>query len=460
MNFLPVLIALVLIPAAGVLPALLAMGRREKISAVELLALSALLGCGLVSIGLAGCGLVMRGYFLQMTVTAGCVLSGVQGVRHCRENRIQIQWPRPRGAVEWILCAVLLAGFAAIVFIQYKTALLWDGLLVWEIKARFAFLNGGPVPHAYFTDPSRAWSHPDYPLMLPMLESWIYLWIGDCDQFWVRVISLAFFGLAALVLYSGVRNLCGKKQAGLAAAALLFFVPISVAGFAIGGYADLPLGVFYLAATSCFLRSQFEERPAAQLCLLSLFAGLMPWIKREGIVLWICLMALVLVELLRQRKFSAAAFVIAPGAAVWAGWKIAMAAVAVKAGTDFVPFSVATLQGNFSRLAVGVLMLGMEFVKIKSWSLLWVLFPVALICLAALNRRKMAAQLLLLVAAPLLLLSCSFVFSSWTAYQDHILTSLPRLALQVSPVALLAIGLAAGGSATRKNPGDGLCRGA
>ena len=285
MNFALVLIALLTTTAAGLGPAVYFIRRPGTISAVELLALSWLLGVSSLSVALACGGIFLRGLILQMTVVTGCVLSGYLGLRQWRGNSNKISWPKPANRIEGLLCAVLLLEFAAAVWMQYRTALGWDGLLGWEVKARYAFLNGGSIPAAYFSDPSRVLSHPDYPLMLPMLEAWIYLWIGDCHQFLGFALFFRFFTMPPRwFCIAGVTRLCRKKWAGLAAAAMLFFLPFPAAGpwNVFAGYADLPLAVFYLAATVCFFRYQMVPS-GRQLALVSLIAGMMPWIKREGI---------------------------------------------------------------------------------------------------------------------------------------------------------------------------------
>jgi len=440
-----VFIALVTIVSAGFGPAMFFLRRSNSVSVVELLAFSWLLGVSSLSLSLVCCGILIRGLTLQMTVAAGCVISGCLGVRLLRANKDKISWPKPVGKIEAGLCAILLFQFAAALLIQYRTALGWDGLLTWEIKARYAFLNGGSIPLEYFSDPTRTFSTPNYPLMLPMLETWIYLWIGDCDQFWVRFVFPVFYYAAALVLYLGVAHLSGKKWIGLTAAVMLMFIPFPAAGAwnVFAGYADLPLAVFYLAALVCFLRYQIEPS-GIRLILLSLVAGMLPWVKREGIVLWACLMTVVLVELVRRRKFFAAVQMLIPGAVVCIGWKIARVIMDTSPVTDFHSCSLEFLERNLPRALTALRMLFVELANPGDWSLLWYVFPAALVCLFFNGRKKIAMQLFFCVAAPLFLLSCSFVLSSWPDFQNHIRTSLPRLILQVAPLAMLAMGLAMG----------------
>jgi hypothetical protein len=47
-----------------------------------------------------------------------------------------------------------------------------DGFAIWDLKARIAYLNGGAIPLSYFFDSTRIWSHPEYPLCLPLVQAW------------------------------------------------------------------------------------------------------------------------------------------------------------------------------------------------------------------------------------------------------------------------------------------------
>ena len=99
-------------------------------------------------------------------------------------------------------------------------------------------------------------------------------------------------------------------------------------------------------------------------------------------------MAVVLVELLRHRKLFAAVMVTVPGAVVWLGWKTATVVLAARASTDFHPLSLDIVNRNLPRITTVTEMLAAELTKPGNWSLLWGLFPVALICLARFGWKK------------------------------------------------------------------------
>lgn len=443
MILLPICIALftVLFAGFGVLSLLLR--QPERISLAEAAPLSWLLGAGFVSLTLALLGTLFSGLVLQGLTTALCLVIGGLGVKSLRQKKWSLSCPVPSGAFEWLLCGFLLVELAAVLSMALKESLGWDGLLVWEIKARYAFFNGGAVPHYYFTDASRTWSTLEYPLFHPMIETWLYLWIGDCDQSWVRVIFPCFHLAAVFALGAGVFRLSGKRWGGLLAAALLLFIPYGYTGQGnlFAGYVDFPLSVFYLAAVIYLLR-YLQDGLTSHLALFSVLAGIMPWLKREGAFLWFCVMAIVIVELLIRRKFRALLLVPLPGLLTVLGWKIALAILKAPPVADLFPLTPASVLAHLDRVAPIANEMKQELTNLQNWSVLWFAFPVAIACLSARRNRGQAVRLLVAVAVPLCVFTAVFVVSSWPVYMNHLRLTLPRLMLQVAPVALLSIVLA------------------
>ena len=185
-TFPGILGALSTIGAVGFGLSALFAGRR--CSAWEFTALTWLFGTGAVLLVLWILGFLLRGIALQIGVTAVCILIGLIGFRRWRKLPRTERKPFFSRKMESVFAALFCLELAAVVYLSFRYPLGWDGLLVWELKARYAFLNGGALPATYFTDATRWFSHPEYPLLLPLTETWFYLWIGDCNQFWIKLI--------------------------------------------------------------------------------------------------------------------------------------------------------------------------------------------------------------------------------------------------------------------------------
>ncbi len=422
----------------------LLLARKGSINLLEWICLSWLFGVCAISFLLWVAGNFFSGAMLQSLVGGVALATAVIARRKLVELRPTIRIPRPRNWVEWILSAILAIQVAAIFAIALKLTLGWDGLLVWEIKARYAFLNGGVLPEAYFQAPGRAFSHPDYPLAIPFTQLWIYLWLGEANQFWAKLIFPIFYGVGVVFLALLANRLTGRRWIGLLLAALLFFVPqASLAiGSAIAGYADFPLAIFYLATVGYLLASLKPENLEGTFPIFAACLACLPWIKNEGAILWLVAGGVAGLLMLAGRLPGRYFFALVPGAFVALSWRLFLRSVDVTSTVDFVSINKESLLGNFHRLPSVYRVIFAEVSTIQNWGFFWVAAGIAFLLLIYRWRYLTERLLSLLIAVPLVLYSCVYVFSAWHQYLDHVASSIPRLLMQLVPVALLGIGLA------------------
>jgi hypothetical protein len=436
------ILSLIVILFAGWGLAVLLPRRRESFS--DFAVHSWLLGAIAVSVTIGFLGIVLSGTALLVAVTMVSILPGVVALRGIlARDHHGLAWPRPRGPLEWMLCAIIACQCVILARFAWTTAIGWDGLMVWEIKSRIAFSNGGALPASYFCDQSRSWSHPDYPLMLPLLETWLYMWIGQSNQSWVRVIFPFFYLAALLLLYSGAARVSGRRWVGLLTAALLFFIPFAtVRGTNVfTGYADFPLAVLYLASVLYFIQYSRDPENTSPV-LFSIYAGALPWLKQEGTYLWAFLILVACAEALRRRTPRLALLTALPGLLTIVGWKLVLFSVSAIHGDDFLPVTMANLVTHAARIGPILQAVAGELCSIEKWSLLWIILPAALLWVALKESRILGYQLAALILMPLAFYSGIYLLSSWNPYQDHIACSLPRLLLGLSLVALLTLGFA------------------
>lgn len=439
MNALGLFGALATLFAAGYGVLALLVRHSVRLSLAHRIAFSWLFGTGAVSLLLWGFGWFCDGVLLQGLVTMLCVWLGVIGWR--------MKMPRPVPSkpnwFELLLSAVVAVEIAIMFYLSFAHTLGWDGLLNWEIKARYAFANRGTLPAPYFTDTGRAFSHPEYPLAIPFTELWLYLWLGESNQFFGKTIFPTFYTAGVFLIAAFAARLSGRTWLGLVVAVLLFFVPqISVdVGCATSGYADFPLSVFYLGATAC-LFSSVEENNQHFFRLYAACLALLPWVKRDGLILWAVAAACGIFVILRTKKpaFSFLAFL--PGLLVVAAWRVYLNAMHAIQAADFLPFNVETFRSHLDRARPLLSALIAELVNVSTWSLFWVVVAIAV--LYAFRRIRSTGVLVLLVAliAPIFLYLFLYLFSNWPNYLEHVALSISRLLMQVAPVGFLLIVLA------------------
>src|SRR6266404_7580001 len=434
--------ALFTIFLAGFGVAIWMFARGDRINLIECACLGWLFGCGIVSLLLWFCGMFCSGLLLQAIVTVGCLLFAVLGWRAKRNANAKFDLPKPVTITEWILASLIAIEIAVLIFISFKHTLGWDGLLNWELKARYAFLNDGTIPAAYYSSDGRAFSHPEYPLGIPFTELWLYLWMGEPHQFWVKTIFPLFYAAGALLLALFVTRLSTKRWPGLIVATLLAFVPFLSAspGGIIVGYVDFPMSVFYLAALG-YLLCWYREDTVSN---ISIFAGclaLLPWIKSEGVILWVLLVFFGLCLSLPKHRTRQLTLALLPGLFVVVGWRLYLRLVHTFPPSDFAHPSFSLLHHNLGRLADIGRVFSEDVSTLVYWSIFWLLAAVAIgYALAARKLEKVILAMAVLL--PIVLYPLAYVFSTWPSYTAHMTSSLPRLLLHVVPAGWLAIGLA------------------
>lgn len=428
--------------AAGIGVALILPKDSTRINIVELACLSWLFGVGTVSLLLWLGGIVFSGLVLQFFATLVCVVLGIVGWRIKRKGTIHFPLPRPRTRLEWILGGLLLVELIVIFFFSLKHTLGWDGLLNWEIKARYAFLNSGALPQSYYSSTARAFSHPEYPLAIPFTELWLYLWMGVPHQFWIKTIFPLFYASGALLVALLVTRLTGKRWAGLVVALLMPFVPFFTTspGGLIVGYADVSLSMVYAVAIG-YLLCSVENDSTTGIITFGAILTLIPWIKSEGVILWSLLSLLGLIIGLVRHRIRPFLIAIVPGLLLILSWRIYLKAMHAVMPSDFAQPTLQLLKANLNRIPMICRIALVELTDFGLWSIFWLMAVVAIFYLFF-TRRFSRLLLAVGILAPLILYLLTYLLSAWLSYTAHVTSSLPRLLLQLVPAGWLAIGLA------------------
>jgi hypothetical protein len=348
-----------------------------------------------------------------------------------------MQPPAERWRQWWELpVAVLIAvEIAALALAAMHTSLGFDALFNFELKARLAFEHAtrGEIPLAFFSDESRVWSHPRYPLLVPFAEFWIYAWLGRIDQHLVKVLFPLFYVALLCVVGGAVRRLTNRGTALLAVAALGSLPPLTVIPGAISGYAEVPLAAAIAAATTCALAGM-QGRGDRAFWLAGALAAVGAWTKVEGAILALCLGAVVIAFAGRK----AAPLVLLP-LAVIVPWALFQQTWGIPE-KDFPSLSPLMALANLDRLPVIVRAAARELVTPGHWGLLWP--SVAAIAVLGLVRRTLRDAHLVVasvVCVPICVYTAGYLLSSWTDVEGHVRTSFVRLLVPLAPLAIIFV---------------------
>lgn len=188
---------------------------------------------------------------------------------------------------------LFLASIAAVLLFAVEAwrggAWATDHLAIWGLKAKTIFATAS-IPQRLFHDPSLAFSHPEYPLLVPLTFSSVAAGLRAWD---VHALALLdpFLALATVLVVSGflarrVSRVAGSAGGLLVALCAPLYAPARV------GTAEIAMACGFALAAVAFLDAIDRETPGAcaRLFLASLFCAAT---KREG-SLWVALLLVAL----------------------------------------------------------------------------------------------------------------------------------------------------------------------
>ena len=350
--------------------------------------------------------------------------------------------PRRLRPDEMILAGIIALECAALFGAAFLTSLGFDGVFNFEWKARMMFDGAGRLPLEYLSDTSRNWSHPQYPLMIPFAELWIYQWLGRADHEAVKILFPLFY-LTLLALACGaVRRAVDTRVALAAGAALGVMPPLTLLPGAASGYADVPLAAAAAGTVSfAYLALKSGARDAA--ILAGLMAAVAAWTKIEGLVIAGSVAALVALARALQppleRRLGVVdclAVAMIP-AVLLAPWLWVQQAYGI-AAADFVTMNVSNGFAGARRIPVILDLVARELLRPGHWGLLWPAWLMATLLAVTRRRTDTTAMFLIgVVAVPLAMYVIPFMYSSWADAGEHVKTALPRLLVPLAPIALV-----------------------
>jgi hypothetical protein len=169
----------------------------------------------------------------------------------------------------------------------------------WNMKARMIYLAGENWRDVFSNHlPDEV---PDYPLLLPLTVTGLWLEIGTIPPMAPALLAVAFTCATVMLLGSGLSVLRDTSEGVLAATVLVATPAFLILGTA--QYADVVIEFFFLATLVLLAMYEREQNPRL-LVLAGLAAGFAAWTKNEGVVFLIVAgAAVMLAPALRGRRW-------------------------------------------------------------------------------------------------------------------------------------------------------------
>lgn len=166
----------------------------------------------------------------------------------------------------------------------------WDAWISWAVKARTFFAEQAIVP---FVSPAtwREASVPgaftahgfEYPIMVPLIQAWTALVMGQWHEAWVNVAWWFAFVALCMAIYGQLRLWGLGAGTSLLAATLVGTLPMLDTHVALAGYADLWIGLYFTLAFLALVRWQ-QDGDRRQMLLFLLVVVALPMLKEPGML--------------------------------------------------------------------------------------------------------------------------------------------------------------------------------
>ena len=209
--------------------------------------------------------------------------------------------PLPRAATIAVVALLIATASIAVASFVASSGVLphgeWDAWAQWNLRARFFFRGFASAEWRQAFAPVLAWSHPDYPPMLPLTVARMWLYIGS-DSTAVPIALSGVFAAATVTAAGFAAARVRDTARGCLAATAILACP-SFVRYASAQCADVPLAFLMLAA---FIFWSVADQPGERrwFVLAGVSAGLAAWTKNEGISFLALFIALVAIERLRS----------------------------------------------------------------------------------------------------------------------------------------------------------------
>ena len=370
------------------------------------------------------------------------------------ESRSRVAIPSiPLQRVEWFLIAAIVIQTAGSFLHAWLLPMeAYDAVANWGLKAKAIFLAGS-IPESFLRNPNYEVFHPDYPLLVPLLESYIYRCVGDLREASAKMAFPLYLAGCVAILIAALRRAGQTRRACL----LYGFVLVSIPYFseqATNGYADVVVS-FYFGGGSLYLYLWQTKGRGLFLVLSALLTGCAALTKNEGLVLvgihfvWLAAVLLSRSEIVLRRRLVNLGIYFCILAAVLLPWYLFKDSLGLRNDVINKDAVFAGLNWNsFSRVGPILYHLQTQVFGPKNWNLVWILLCAAVGLRHRILLRSPAVFVLCAIGLTLATYMSVYLITPYTIppfdVTWHLRTSASRLLLHVLPQVVFLIGLAFG----------------
>lgn len=301
-DIIRLIIALIIPTFVGFTIITAMLGKKGQLSIVQHLSLSYLLGFGVISLEMLIMGLFGIKLSFSNTVLVTLLIM-FPAMFFAIKNRAYISFVKHKVDNGNTLLNTLFLSLISVrvLFVIYdalvKPIVGVDAFANWSIKAKIFFFEQGLVldkSKEYFLGSGAV----QYPLNLPLFESWIFSSLGYWNDALVKIIFPLFFVVALFLIYSSLIKITDRTTA-LLGTYLLSSLPMLLHHATIE-YADMPMSVFFFASFLLLL-DYLDTKESFYLYLSAAMAGIATWTKGEGLPLALAILVVLFISQVKDK---------------------------------------------------------------------------------------------------------------------------------------------------------------
>ncbi len=365
----------------------------------------------------------------------------------------------PFGWFEWLLIAAIAFELLRVFFRAWLLPMeAYDAVANWGLKAKAIFL-AREIPKDFLRNPHYQVFHPDYPLLVPLLESYVYRSAGNLSEASAKLVFPLFLTGSLGVLVTSLRRAGQSWQSCLLSCFLLVSIPY-FSEQATNGYADVVVS-FYFGAGSFYLYLWQTRDNRLFLAISALLTGFAGLTKNEGLVLsgihllWLAAALLSGAPVTRRSRLASFGIYLCILTAVLLPWYLFTGSLNFRNDVINKEAFIAGLDGKIlSRIGPILYHFQTQVFGPKNWNLVWLLFLAAVVLRWKILSRPPAVFLLLAVGMTLAAYTSVYLITPYTVppydVTWHLRTSASRLLLHVLPQVVFLAALAFGEAEDRR----------
>lgn len=223
---------------------------------------------------------------------------------HSSKDKIILRYfalPKIRIVTLLLILLITFKLFSIFFLALDKPIINWDAWANWGLRAKVFYLEKGIPTNRDFPLFLGGGGHPNYPLQLPLMESWIYLVLDQWNDQLVKIISPLTMLFFIMFFYSFIRQFMSLNRSLIFS--LIFLSIPFISYHASADYADLGVGL-YIGIATMFLYLYILKNESKYLMFSSLMFGGAGWVKNEGVFLFVITALVFTVALVRKRGIN------------------------------------------------------------------------------------------------------------------------------------------------------------